>query len=159
MNTDNLTDGPADSANDPNPLFPTDGQSYHFPLYSEHQLISLPNSNTITFHSDCSKEIMRITPDGRLEKGAGMSDDEVSLKLFDICKNTFNAKMKELETCNRIGAERLEHMKEQLAAERARNEKLVRGIRSILPAPPYHPLVEPEWIYLSKLISEEGAAQ
>lgn len=69
------------------------------------------------------------------------------------------ARCAKLEVCNGIGAKRLEYMKEQLAAERARNEKLVRGIRSILPAPPYHPLVEPEWIYLSKLISEEGAAQ
>ena len=49
-------------------------------------------------------------------------------------------------------------LKTQLAAERAGNTRLVKGIKLILPKPPYHPDLEPEWIYLSKLISEEEAA-
>ena len=68
------------------------------------------------------------------------------------------ARCAKLEAYNGIGAKRLEHMKEQLAAERARNEKLVRGIRSILPSPPYHPDLEPEWIYLNELVNKGEAA-
>lgn len=43
----------------------------------------------------------------------------------------------------------------QLAAERARNAELVKGIKSILPKPPYHPTLEPEWVYLSGLIENK----
>jgi hypothetical protein len=42
----------------------------------------------------------------------------------------------------------------ELAAERARSAKLVEGIKSILPKPPYHPDLEPEWVYLSGLLNE-----
>lgn len=58
-------------------------------------LLSVPNTYT-SFH-DGSKEILRITREGRLEKGPHLSDDEVSVRLFEICKNTFGGKMKELE--------------------------------------------------------------
>lgn len=55
-----------------------------------------------------------------------------------------------------IVQEEFNDLRAELAAERARSEKLVRGIKSILPAPPYHPLLEPEWVYLSELVSEKG---
>jgi hypothetical protein len=42
----------------------------------------------------------------------------------------------------------------ELAAELARSAKLVEGIKSILPKPPYHPDLEPEWLYLSGLLNE-----
>jgi hypothetical protein len=46
----------------------------------------------------------------------------------------------------------------ELAAERTRNAELVDGIKSILPRPPYHPLLEPEWVYLSGLVNKKENA-
>ena len=45
-------------------------------------------------------------------------------------------------------------LKCHLAAERARTKELTDAIQSILPDPPYHPLLEPEWVYLSELVSK-----
>jgi hypothetical protein len=49
---------------------------------------------------------------------------------------------------------RAERAEAELAAELARSAKLVEGIKSILPKPPYHPDLEPEWVYLSGLLNE-----
>lgn len=58
-------------------------------------LLSIPN-NSISFQNS-SKVIMRITPEGRLEKGEGLSDDEVSVQLFEVCQKVFGGKLKDLE--------------------------------------------------------------
>jgi hypothetical protein len=50
--------------------------------------------------------------------------------------------------------QRAERAEAELAAELARSAKLVEGIKSILPKPPYHPDLEPEWVYLSGLLNE-----
>lgn len=74
-------------------------------------LLSLPHGNT-TFFSNSAQEIIRITADGRLEKGPGLSDDAASLLLFECCKKTFGGKIKEME--------------EKLAKESARLDWLER---------------------------------
>lgn len=49
-------------------------------------------------------------------------------------------------------------LKCHLVAERARTKELTEAIQSILPDPPYHPLLEPEWVYLNDLVNKGEAA-
>lgn len=55
-----------------------------------------------------------------------------------------------------VAAEEMEKVERELNTERARTKELVKGIKSILPVPPYHPLLEPEWVYLSGLVNGGG---
>lgn len=55
-----------------------------------------------------------------------------------------------------VAAEEMEKVERELNTERARTKELAEGIKSILPVPPYHPLLEPEWVYLSGLIKGVG---
>lgn len=55
-----------------------------------------------------------------------------------------------------VAAEEMEKVERELNTERARTKELAEGIKSILPAPPYHSLLEPEWVYLSSLIKGGG---
>lgn len=220
----------------------------------------LCKSATLASHPDCCNTffsdhsglvIVKITKDGRLEKGPGMSDDAASLLFFDACQKVFgNAadelrdlraeyvslkkakeellafanerevvlaevraerdslleenvklngfadmemkarcraeaaeaqlaaskeesermrreaiyfghKCEELQTqCAEREIELSRHLESEFAvkltAERARTKELVEGIKSILPAPPYHSLLEPEWVYLSGLVEGVG---
>lgn len=47
-------------------------------------------------------------------------------------------------------------MEARLGAECTRSRELIDGIKSILPKPPYHPTLEPEWVYLSGLVEGVG---
>ena len=51
--------------------------------------------NSTTFCS-AGGEVMRITSEGRLEKGAGLSDDAASLLFFDACQKVFSNAADEL---------------------------------------------------------------
>jgi hypothetical protein len=46
------------------------------------------------------KTVLIITPDGRLEAGEGLSNDEVSRELFKICSTYYGTRTAELEREN-----------------------------------------------------------
>ncbi len=61
------------------------------------RLLPHPDSNNIIFFNGVdNQEVMRITPDGRLVKGPGLSDDAASLLFFDSCKKVFGNAADEL---------------------------------------------------------------
>lgn len=60
----------------------------------------------------------------------------------------------EIKTLDMVYASFARVLERELVAERARNAELVKGIKSILPKPPYHPTLEPEWVYLSELVNK-----
>lgn len=63
--------------------------------------MSTTNPWVLTFHN-ANREILRITPEGRLEKGEGISDDEMSQHFFNIIQSHFHSSVsqmrEELET-------------------------------------------------------------
>lgn len=61
------------------------------------RLLPHPDSHNIIFFNGMdNQEVMRITPDGRLVKGPGLSDDAASLLFFDSCKKVFGNAADEL---------------------------------------------------------------
>ena len=53
-----------------------------------------------------------------------------------------------------VAKEEIVALRAELATERAKVERLFMAIISVLPETPYHPDLEPEWVYLSKLVDE-----
>lgn len=70
------------------------------------RLLPHPDSHNIIFFSGMdNQEVMRITPDGRLVKGPGLSDDTASLLFFDSCKKVFGNAADELRDLRAARAE------------------------------------------------------
>lgn len=83
----------------------------------------LPHSaNTIVTFNELNREILRITSEGRLEKGPGLSDDEASLLFFDACQKVFSNAADELRDLRAAVAEEIRAnatLEAELLAERA----------------------------------------
>ena len=67
------------------------------------------------------KEVLIITPDGRLEAGEGLSHDEVSRELFKICSTYYGTRTAELERENAA-------LREWVKEEGKRNDVCTYGI-------------------------------
>ena len=62
--------------------------------------MSSDSLNDTRIFSAPHKTVLIITPDGRLEAGEGLSNDEVSRELFKSCSTYFDARMDALEREN-----------------------------------------------------------
>lgn len=76
-------------------------------------------SNTITFHASDSKHIMTMTADGRLEKGEGISDDEMTQFVFDALKNGFDTRVSRME-------KELGELRDEVAAHKTAKEEWLK---------------------------------
>lgn len=70
-----------------------------------------PSQVSITF-SAANGPILTITPEGRLERGTGMSDDEASVRFFDVLSKSLPCWIMELR-------QRAEKAEAELAALKA----------------------------------------
>ena len=69
---------------------------------TQHDLISQPSSVTISM---ANREFLRITPDGRLVTGEGLSADEATREAAKLLIASFEAEIKKMVE-RRIAAER-----------------------------------------------------
>jgi len=89
--------------------------------------------NTITFHTNGGKAVMIMTADGRLEKGEGISNDEVTQLIFDALKNGFDTRISKMEKELVAAKEESTRMRKEALyfAQKAEDFQVQQGEREI----------------------------
>jgi len=106
--------------------------------------MSSDSLNDTRIFSAPHKTVLIITPDGRLEAGEGLSNDEVSRELFKSCSTYFDARMDALERENAELRNKIAALQSDRDYWRGRvNKPLIETRGSYTPSPNMVPFPKP----------------